>query len=248
LREYAVWNLFTGSRDDGRHYVMGRALPEPSHAQLGPELPTGIGAVEPVEAGASVVFRIAGDGRRGSLDLEAFGDGGQPGADLLVWMRGDSAGPALVGLPLSAGAPGRASIPWSEVREAWLVLRNDGDEATGPSRFTAGAKLDIRAPFDLAALTARAAGRSIQVEWTTASEAGLVGWNIHRGDSPAGPFSRLNTVLIPAFGDSQDEIGYVFLDEPAPHGRRIYYQIEGITALGFSDRSFVVSVRANPDR
>lgn len=248
LREFAVWNLFTGSRDDGGHYVMGRALPESSLPLLGPDLPIALGPVEPVEAGGSVVFRIAGDGRRGSLDLEASGEGGQPGADLLIWIRGDSAGPVLVGLPLAAGGPGRASIPWPEVREAWLVLRNDGDDAIGPSHFAAGGTLDIRAPFDLATLTARAAGRSIQVEWTTASEEGLVGWNIYRGDSPAGPFSRLNGVLIPAFGDSQDEIGYVFLDEPVPHGRRLYYQVEGITTLGFSDRSFVVSVRGNPGR
>jgi hypothetical protein len=248
LREFAVWNLFTGSRDDGRHYAVGRSLPEAALPTIGPDPPLSIGPLEPIDAGGSVAFRIAGDARRGSLDFEISGEGGHPGADLLVWIRGEIAGPALVGLPIAAGTPGRASIPWSEVREAWLVLRNDGDETTGRTHLAAGGSLDVTAPFDLAALTAQAAGRSIRVEWTTASESGLAGWNIYRSDSPAGPFARLNAVLIPAFGDSRDEIGYLFQDEPAPPGRRLYYQVEGITTLGFADRSFVVSARTAPAR
>ncbi len=248
LREYAAWNLFTGSRDDGGHYTAGHSLPETPIATVGPDLPLAFGPVERVEPGGSVVFRIAGDARRGSLDLEARGEGGQPGADLLVWMRGDNSAPVLVGLPIAPESPGRVSIPWSEVREAWLVLRNDGGDESGASRFDAGGSIDLLAPFDLATLTARAFGRSIQVEWTTATEEGLVGWNIYRGESPAGPFTRLNAVLIPAFGDSLDEIGYMFLDEPVPPGRRVYYQVEGITTIGLSERSFVVSARRSPTR
>lgn len=247
FREYSAWNLFTAGHDDGRHYSLGRAFPEPLVTNLGEGLPVTLGPIEPVDPLGSVAFRLAGNGRRGALDLEVRGDGGGPAADLLVFFRSEG-DPVLVPVPLDAEGAGRASIPWGDVREAWIILRNAALPGDGAARFDLRGAHDPYAPFDLAALGARSLVSSISLEWTTASEKGLVGWNVYRADAPAGPFARLNGVALPALGEGASETGYIFIDERVAPGRRYYYQIEGLTGLGLVERSHTVSGRISAQR
>ncbi|MGH9750540.1 MAG: hypothetical protein ACRD5D_02430 [Candidatus Polarisedimenticolia bacterium] len=240
LREFAVWNLFTGARDDGRHYAWGGALPEaPLHA-VGPDLPLSLGPVEPVLPYGSVAFRLPADGRRGALDVDIRAEGGEPAADLLIHFEEGDGAPVLVPLTIGPDGSGRTAVPWAAVREIWILLRNEGG---GPARFDLRAALDPYAPFDLSALSVEAAVRSITVQWSTASEKGLIGWNVYRAESPTGPFRRLNDVALPASGDGVADTGYVFVDEGMRPGRRYYYQVEGLTGAGLSDRSHAVSAR-----
>lgn len=240
LREFAVWNLFTGARDDGRHYAWGRALPEtPLHA-VGPELPLTLGPVEPVLPYGSVAFRLPADGRRGALDVEVRAYGGEPAAELLIHLEEGDGAPVLVPLAFGPDGTGRTAVPWAAVREVWILLRNDGG---APARFDLRAALDPYAPFDLASLAAEGAVRSITVQWSTASEKGLIGWNVYRAESPAGPFRRLNDVALPASGDGVADTGYVYVDDGLRPGRRYYYRVEGLTGAGLADRTHVVSAR-----
>ncbi len=241
-REFAAWNLFTGERDDGLHYATGRALPAAPLQAVGPGFPMDIDPVEPVESLGSVAFLLPGDGRRGMLQIDVSSSGGRPAADLLVRYRTEGALPVLVTVPLGSAGAGRVAIPWSDAREAWLILRNDavGGE---PARFSVRAAHDPYAPFDLASFTAQGFGRSIVLEWSTVSERGLAGWNIARSESPAGPFTRLDEVAIPAFGDGATDVGYLYVDETARPGRRYYYILEGLTEAGLLERSHVVSGR-----
>lgn len=247
-REYAAWNLFTGSRDDGRHYASGRALPEATLESLEGGLPADLETVDPVEPLGSVAFRLPGDGRGGALDVEVRAEGGAPGADLLVAYRAESPRRVLVPVPRLETGLGRVSIPWSDALDVWIVLRNDAAPAGGAARFHLRAAHDPYAPFDLASFTAQPAGRSIVLEWTTASEEGLIGWNVYRSETPNGPFGRLNAVAIPAYGDGSGETGYIFQDETALPGRRYYYRVEGLTQPGLAERSHVVSGRVTPPR
>jgi hypothetical protein len=247
FREFTAWNLFTAERDDGRHYSLGRGFPEPLLPNLGEGLPVSLGPIESVDALGSVAFRLAGNGRRGALDLEVRGEGGAPAADLLVFFRSEGS-PVLVPVPLDPGGAGRASIPWGDVREAWIVLRNAALPGGGVSRFDLRGAHDPYAPFDLAALDARSLASSISLEWTTASEKGLVGWNVYRADTPSGPFARLNAVALPAIGEGTTEAGYIFIDERVAPGRRYYYQIEGLTGFGLVERSQTVSGRITAQR
>jgi hypothetical protein len=242
FREYLVWNLLTGSRDDGRHYTLGGALPETPLTTLGPELPIDADPVEPVEGRGSVALRLLGSGVKGALELEIRAEGGRPGADLLVFARGLGGPPALVPVDLSSGGSGRVSLPWGDVAEIWIVLRNDAEEGS-PARFAVRGAHDPFAPYDLASLQADPVGTAITLSWTTASEKGLVGWNVYRSETPSGPFARLNGLAVPAYGDASTETGYLFLDDTARPGRRYYYQVEGITGLGLAERSQVVSGR-----
>jgi hypothetical protein len=242
FREYALWNLFTGSRDDGRHYPAGRSLPEESLPVIGPVLPVSLDPIEPVEPMGSVAVRLPGDHGKGALDLIIQADGGSPAADLLVLAGEEADRPILVPVPLDPNGNGRLSIPWAGTHEIWIVLRN-GDSPTSAGFRIQGSR-DPFAPFDLASFAADGIGSTITLTWTTASETGMAGWNIYRSESPSGPFSRLNDVALPAFGDGTAETGYVYLDDTARPGRRYYYLLEGLTNRGLADRSHVVSGRA----
>ncbi len=240
-REYVVWNLFTGPRDDGRHYSIGRSLPESTVSPLGPALPLDLDPVEPLEPLGSVTFRLPGDPRRGALDLAVRAEGGAPAADLLVSYASEERGPVLVPVSLDASGNGRVSLPWADAQQVWVMLRNASSNAGENARFEVHGAHDPFAPYDLASLTAEGIGSSLVLQWTTASEKGLVGWNVYRSESPAGPFSRLNGVAVPAYGDGGADTGYVFVDDGARPGRRYYYLLEGYTDLGLAQRSQMVS-------
>ncbi len=243
FREYAAWNLFTGKRDVGGHYSIGRSLPESPLTAIEPGPPFLLSPIEPVEPLGSIAFRLQGDRNQGSLDLEIGAEGGHPEVDLLVFYDGEGPLPALVPAPLSADGAGRVAIPWGHARETWIVLRNRSTAPGDASSFRVRGSIDPYAPYDLASYTAQASRGSILLEWTTASEKGLVGWNVYRGEGPTGPFSRLNSVAIPAFGDGAAETGYIFIDDSPRPGKRYYYRIEGFTGLGLAERSQVVSGR-----
>ena len=243
LREMVIWNLHTGQRDDGQHYSAARQMPEAALVALGPALPLQPGSIQQVEPMASIAFRLPEERLGGSLRIALRARGGQPAADMLVFRHDDGDRPLLVPVPMDHGF-GEVSVPWNGVREAWLVMRNDIGPETGESaQFELEATHDPFAPFDLAGFTAEAVGRTVVLQWTTASEKGMVGWNLYRSDRPNGPFARINTVALPAYGDGSSDTGYLFVDEGATPGRRYYYLVEGVTAAGLVERSHLASAR-----
>ena len=243
-REFVAWNQFTGDRDDGQHYSLGRSLPTAALSAAGPQVPFQIETPDPIEPLGSAAYRLPGDGRRGTLDFEVSAEGGRPAADLLIFYHGGTGQPLLVPVVLDATGTGRVAVPWGDTREAWIILRNDAlPGGAGAARFEVGGSTDPYAPYDLASFTATQTGESILLEWTTASEKGLAAWNIYRSETPGGPFSRLNQVAVPALGDSASDTGYIFVDDYLHSGRRYYYLLEGLTNLGLPQRTHVVSAR-----
>jgi hypothetical protein len=245
LREMVIWNLQTGTRDDGQHYSAARQMPEAALVTLGPALPLQPGSIQPVEPMASMAFRLPEQRLGGSLRITLRAQGGQPAADMLMFRHDDGDRPLLVPVPMDHGI-GEVSVPWSGVREAWIVMRNEADPEGGDAaQFELEATHDPFAPFDLAGFTAEAVGRTVVLQWTTASEKGMVGWNLYRADRPVGPFARINTVALPAYGDGASDTGYLFVDEGATPGRRYYYLVEGVTSAGLVERSHLASARIN---
>ena len=243
IREYAAWNLFTADRDDGQHYASGRFLPASILTGVPTEPPAQFETPKEIEPLGSAAFRLSADGRRGTMEIEIAAEGGRPAGDLLVFYRPWGPQPVLVPLSFDASGGGRVSIPWADAREAWILLRNDALPGGGGTRFEASAVANPYAPYDLASFTATPTGPSMLLEWTTASETALAQWNVYRGESPAGPFTRLNSVAVPAMGDTGSDMGYVFMDDMARPGRRYYYLLEGLTHSGLPQRSQVVSGR-----
>jgi hypothetical protein len=248
FRELALWSLFTGDRDDGAHFSAARAMPPAAMEVVGPALPLQVGPIDPVEPLGSLAFRLPAEPARGSLALELQARGGRPAADLLVFYQSEGGRPVLVPVDLTQGTA-RLDLPWGQAREAWIVLRNEARTSdAGATTFEMHGALDASAPYDLASLTADPIGHTVVLSWTTAAEKGLVGWNLYRSEQPSGPFIRLNGVAVPAYGDSDSDTGYLYVDDRARPNRRYYYLVEGINSLGLFERSHVASTRTLPER
>jgi hypothetical protein len=84
----------------------------------------------------------------------------------------------------------------------------------------------------------------VTVEWSTASELNTAGFNVLRGDNPAGPFARLNAQIIPASPDPLVGGSYVFTDTAVAPGQTYYYQLEEVEFGGSTSPQGTVVVTA----
>jgi len=87
----------------------------------------------------------------------------------------------------------------------------------------------------LAAFEAVWQGNAIRVTWETAAELDLLGFNLYRSASPSGPWTRINTELIPAQHPGA-VLGavYEWLDTGVTPGAAYYYQLEDLEVQGAS--------------
>lgn len=74
------------------------------------------------------------------------------------------------------------------------------------------------------------------VTWETASEVNTAGFNVYRGPSAEGPWTRANTALIPPSSDPVRGGQYEFRDTSANPGETYFYLLEEIELNGASTR------------
>ena len=109
----------------------------------------------------------------------------------------------------------------------WYVTVSDGSRtATGPLwSFT------TEAP-NAAGLVGFSAGSTpagIQLDWESAQEIDLLGFNVYRGESLDGPQTMLNDALIPAHNPGQlMGSAYRYLDSTSETNRTYFYSIEWV--------------------
>jgi len=81
----------------------------------------------------------------------------------------------------------------------------------------------------------------VLIEWETASEVDIVGFNLWRSETEGDDYEKINEVLIPGEGDpSGAEYGY--LDEDVVAGTTYYYKLETVDIHGESQFSGPVLV------
>jgi hypothetical protein len=71
---------------------------------------------------------------------------------------------------------------------------------------------------------------SVTLEWRTASELDNLGFHLYRALAADGPWTRLNTSLIPGLGSSAVGQAYSFLDSGLTNGVAHYYRLEDVDA------------------
>ena len=71
------------------------------------------------------------------------------------------------------------------------------------------------------------------------------GFNLARGDTQTGPFTRLNTEVIPASPDPLVGGSYVYTDTQVVAGQTYYYQLEEVETTGSTSVQGVVAVTAS---
>jgi len=138
---------------------------------------------------------------------------------------------------------GSAAIPWQDLSGVFAVVQNLGSEREGPASFRLQASYDALVPFDLMLFSAGdEGGGTVALRWNTEREVDMLGWRLYRSRAAFSGFEPINELLIPAAG-GPDEMAYMFMDEPPEAGRKYYYLLEGVTALGFREATYPVGVR-----
>lgn len=100
----------------------------------------------------------------------------------------------------------------------------------------------------LIAITATGAAfgaATVTVEWSTASELNTAGFNLYRGETKDGPFTRINADLIPSSPDPLIGGSYIFTDTAVIGGRTYYYQLEDVETNGVATVQGIVEVKAD---
>jgi hypothetical protein len=248
LRDYQVWSLLVGPRDDGKHFSFAARLPGPVFSaaadalpalsiQSDPEVgPMGQAAVllRPNEATGGLTVRFEGDvAARWSTDL------------LLV--RNDG-GMHRVPLALDADDAGEMSVPLQGVREVVLLVRNVDAEGRPGRRYSWAAHFEPGFPAEFGGLRVESVGSGdgALVSWETSSEQGLVGFNVLRERADGGESMRVNPVWIPSLGESDGPASYSFFDAEAASGIAYRYRIEAVTLEGLKSQSEFVALVPAP--
>ncbi|MFN8596887.1 MAG: hypothetical protein U0559_11985 [Anaerolineae bacterium] len=93
-------------------------------------------------------------------------------------------------------------------------------------------------------LITTSASAAVTVEWSTASELNTAGFNLYRADRPDGPFTQINSDLIPASPDPLVGGSYAFTDTHVIGGQTYYYKLEDVETSGAKTDQGTVQVVA----
>jgi hypothetical protein len=88
--------------------------------------------------------------------------------------------------------------------------------------------LNLTTAVNLLSLRATGQGDSVKVAWQTAQEINNMGFNLYRGTSPRGPFTKVNNELIPGLISSVKGKAYTYEDTNVSSGTLYYYKLEDI--------------------
>jgi len=244
LREFQLWSLLVGPRDDRRHFSFASKMPAPSFAATAEALPAlsiqGDPEIAPMGCAA---VRIDPAESSGGLSVRFEGDlTSRWGADLLL-VRGDG---TLHRVPVELGADqsGELTVPLQGVREGLLLVRNLDAEGRPARRYSWSARFEPGYPTEVGSLRAESAGDGggAIVSWETEGERGVFGFNVLRAVAEGADESRVNPVWIPAVGDATAPAAYSFFDAGAAPGIRYRYRVEAVTPEGLASRSEAVSL------
>jgi hypothetical protein len=245
FREFHLWSILVGERDDRRHFSFGSRLEAPAFASVSHGMPTfsvrNDPAVAPLGA-ISLLVRPESD--EGGATVMFEGDvSGRWEVDLLLDRRGGA--PHRVPFQLSPEGRGEITVPLDGVAEVVLLVRNLAIEDDTPRPFTWGVHRERAFPFDLGSLQATAGEKTsgVLVSWETLSERRLVGFNVVRTRDDSDEVVRVNPIWVPAVGDATTPISYMFIDLSAEPGVPYRYRVEGITTEGLTSRSEPVPVQ-----
>ncbi|MBI1824008.1 MAG: putative Ig domain-containing protein, partial [Nitrospirae bacterium] len=93
----------------------------------------------------------------------------------------------------------------------------------------------------LTSFTTTAGDGKVMIEWNTQTETNQLGFNILRGLSINGPFTQINSSMVPARGNSIYGSHYRFMDYGVSNGATYYYKLESLDTGSHSVIQFVSS-------
>lgn len=248
LRDFHLWSILVGPRSDGKHFSFAARLPGPSFAASIEALPALSVQSEPElgPMGQAAILLRPGE-RNGGLTLRFEGDlAARWAADVLL--LGDDGERHRVAVPLDADDAGELSLPLQDVREVVLLVRNLDADGRPARRYSWSAYYEPRFPVEFGPVHADPTGPDggALISWETASESGLLGFNVWRVRSDRTDALRVNPVWVPSLGDSNTPASYSFFDATAGPGVAYRYRVEAVTHEGLASRSESVAISPTP--
>jgi hypothetical protein len=102
------------------------------------------------------------------------------------------------------------------------------------SEFSGNVTVTIATAVTLMSFEAVPSDGAVDLGWRTGSELQNQGFNLYRGPSAAGPWTRLNPALIPGLGSSPLGQSYSWRDGGLTNGVRYYYRLEDVDTKSVS--------------
>lgn len=238
FRDFQLWSLLTGLRDDGRHFRFASRLHAPTFTADADALPYVSVQEDPAVAplGAAAILLRPGPSSGGML-VRFEGDLAARWAVDLLLVKTDG-GLHRVPVALDADDAGEITVPLHATREAILLVRNLDEDGRAARRYTWTAHHVPGFPAEIESLRAESTGPgTASISWDAIREIGAIGFNVMRSASDDRPGTRINPVWIPAVGDAGSPASYSFLDTTVQRGTTYVYRVEVITAEGLTSRS-----------
>jgi hypothetical protein len=246
FRDFQVWSLLTGARADLHHFPFAAALGSPRFASESDGLPAlSIHADPPLAAWGATAVRLVPDRTEGGMSVHFEGDlGARWQVDLVL--AGEDGRLRRLALDVADAGRGQATVPVDGLSEAILLVRHVGSADETPRRYNYSAHHEAGHPFEIAVLEAREAGEpagGILVSWETASEHGVIGWDVLRVREDGGREVVVNPVWVPAVGEESSPASYHYLDASALPGVSYLYRVRATTAIGLASATDRILVR-----
>ncbi len=102
------------------------------------------------------------------------------------------------------------------------------------SEFSGNVTVTVATAVTLMSFEAAPSDGAVDLSWRTGSELQNLGFNLYRGPSATGPWTRLNPTLIPGLGSSPLGQGYSWRDSGLTNGVRYYYRLEDVDTRSVS--------------
>lgn len=125
----------------------------------------------------------------------------------------------------------------SDVLTGTLGQCDPGKPAGGDSAQQAGfwqGEGDALTSIVLGSFSAKVDGAAVRIRWQTTSEVNLLGFHLHRAETPTGPQTRITGTLIPGEGQDSQGANYEWLDETVMPWQVYVYWLEAADAGGSS--------------
>jgi hypothetical protein len=97
-------------------------------------------------------------------------------------------------------------------------------------------------PVALSRFAAESIDNGVKIVWRTESELNNLGFDVYRGESIDGPFTKVTPALIKGAGTDSTPHSYKFIDESVGVSTTYYYYLENISFDGARDRSDIIRV------
>jgi len=99
--------------------------------------------------------------------------------------------------------------------------------------------------FSSAIIAGESEGIKNSIKWVTASELNNFGFDVFRGDSEEGPFSKINEHTIPGAGSTDTPNQYKYIDKSIEAGKVYWYYVESISMSGVREK-FTPTFQSKP--